>query len=101
MNKLFEAIDKLDEFIANDDYKVINYKTENTGGNTMVTMGKLNNGQYFGINDEALVIYDEDYHQAYLDGLTAGETNWEMDHQVDVFYPEDEIYQDVLNQINE
>ena len=89
---------KLTESISN--LKVKNYVAENTGGNTIVYMGQFEDGNYFRLGDENLVIFDDDYHQAYLDELTAGETDWEEVHMIDSYYYDSDEYKQVYNQIH-
>ena len=82
-----------------EDLKVKNYNIENTGGNTLVIMGQLENGNYFGLGDEWLVIFDANYHQAYLDGLTGGETDWEEEHTIDSYYMDEDEFKIIKDQI--
>ena len=63
--QLFELND-MEETTIQDQYKVEYSVVENTGGGTLVEYGKLANGLYYGLNEETLVIYNDDYHQAYL-----------------------------------
>lgn len=101
----FGGLQGLEDFFTlnesvEDGFKVKTYIVENTGGYTMVAMGQLANGKYFALSDELLGIYDEDYHQAYLDELTVGETDWEEEHLIDFYDYESAEYKIVKNQIN-
>lgn len=104
LKKMYQNVNesscKEDDGLDNN-LKVINYTVENTGGNTDVAMGKLANGQYFGLSDDGLVIFDADYHKAYLSNLTAGETNWEEEHMISSYNSSDTEYEIVLDQIDE
>lgn len=79
--------------------KVAEYTTEDTGGHVIVAMGKLTNGSYFGLSSDCLVLFDEDYHQAYLDDKIAD--GWEDEHYTTYYRYDSEEYKEVANQIDE
>lgn len=96
--QLFELND-IEEATIEDQYKIIDSVVENTGGNTLVEYGKLANGLYFGLNEEFLALYDEDYHKAYLE--LEDLFDWEEEHKVKYFTSDEAEYDIVANQSKE
>ena len=79
------------------EFRVEDYTVENTGGGTMVAMGKLKDNNYFGLSSEFLAIFDEDYHKAYL--AEEDITEWEEEHRINYFDYYDEEYNIVASQV--
>lgn len=98
--QLFELND-MEEPTIQDQYKVEYSVVENTGGGTLVEYGKLANGLYYGLNEETLVIYNDDYHQAYLNQDEEDLYQWQEDHIINAFDPDDTEYTIVANQSKE
>lgn len=79
------------------EFKVEDYTVENTGGGTMVAMGTLKDGNYFGLSSESLAIFDADYHEAYFE--LEDITEWEEEHRINYFDYYDEEYNIVASQV--
>ena len=73
-------------------------KVENTGGGTLIEFGRFENGLYYGLNEETLVIYNDDYHQAYLNQDEEDFYQWQEDHIINAFDPDDMEYSIVAGQ---
>lgn len=97
-NNWYEQLFELNDF--NDiplEFRVEDYTVENTGGGTMVAMGKLKDNNYFGLSSEFLAVFDEDYHEAYL--AEEDITEWEEEHRINYFDYYDEEYNIVASQV--
>lgn len=77
---------------------VKDFKIENTGGNIYVAWGSFENGTYFAMGSEILLVYDEDEYEAMdkddYDGYT-----WQQLHCIDNYNYDSKEYEDVLMQI--
>lgn len=95
--QLFELND-MEEGTIEDRYKIEYSTVENTGGGTLVEFGKLTSGLYFGLNEETLVVYNDDYHEAYMNQDEEDLYQWQEDHIVNAFDADNEEYKIVANQ---
>lgn len=99
-NSWYEQLFEDKEF-NEDDFKIKSSHLEDTGGHTMVLYGQLQNGQYFGLNEETLALYDEDYYKAYLQSEEIDIFEWSSNHLINVYNNDDMEYQLVANQTEE
>lgn len=97
----YEKLFELNDHDNSSNFIIKSYTVENTGGGTLVAMGTLENGKYFGLSNENLVIFDENYHLAYLDMDSDDLTDWEEEHAVEFYNEEEDEYYAVANQIKE
>ncbi len=74
------------------------FKIENTGGNIYVAWGSFEDGNYFAMGSEILLVYDEDEYIAMdredYDGYT-----WQQQHCIDSYNYDSKEYDEVLMQI--
>lgn len=76
------------------------FEIENTGGNIYVAWGEFEDGTFFAIGDDILMVYDEDEYAAMdsddYDGYT-----WQQSHTIKSFVGDanNETYMNVLKQI--
>lgn len=98
--QLFELND-MEETTIQDQYKVVTSRVENTGGGTLVEFGKFENGLYYGLNEETLAIYDEDYYIAYMNQEDEDLYDWQAKHLINIFAADDMEYSIVANQSKE
>lgn len=98
--QLFELNDVEDDTIE-DQYKVLYSVVEDTGGGTLVEFGKLASNLYFGLNEETLALYDEDYYKAYQQSDEIDIFEWSSNHLINVYNTDDMEYQLVANQTKE
>ena len=83
-----------------EDLKVKDCVIENTGGYVYVAWGSFENGTYFAISDDILLIYDEDEYKA-MDNEDYDGYEWENEHLIDSYsYLLDE-FKYVLKQVYE
>lgn len=78
--------------------KVKEFNIENTGGNVYVCWGEFEEGNFFAISDEILLIYDEDEYIA-MDNEDYDGYTWQTQHTIDSYNYDCEEYLDVLKQI--
>lgn len=94
-NQLFEL---KDYDTITKHLKVKTIKTYDTGGHTMVECGQLEDGNYFVINEETLVITDADYEEAF-DQPDVDMGQWFKEHEINTYDADfDEEYKIVANQ---
>lgn len=79
--------------------KVRDFIIENTGGNVYVAWGSFEEGNFFAISSDLVIIYDADEYKAmetdeYEDGY-----EWEQRHMVDSYSYEMPEYKDIQRQI--
>lgn len=98
--QLFELKD-MEETTIEDQYKIASSRVENTGGGTLVEFGRFENGLYFGLNEEFLTIYDEDYYTAYMNQEEEDLYDWQAKHLINIFTIDDMEYSIVANQSKE
>lgn len=97
-NNWYEQLFELNDHTnVSNEFKVKQYNKENTGGNTIVAMGQFEDGTYFGLGDETLILFDEDYHEAYL--TLEDTSDWQEEHKIKYYDYYDEEYNLVANQI--
>lgn len=79
---------------------VKDFVIENTGGGIYVAWGSFENGNYFAIGDELLMIYDEDEFVAMDSSEYQKDSyTWQLKHTIDSCSNDDKMYLDVLKQI--
>jgi len=78
--------------------KVKSFIIENSGGNIFVAWGEFDNGTYFSIGSDLLMVFDENEYMAMesddFDGYT-----WEENHTINSYSYTCEEYLDVLKQL--
>lgn len=81
-----------------EDLKVKNCVVENTGGGIYVAWGSFEDGRYFAIGDEILLIYDEDEYKA-MDNEDYDGYTWQNEHIIDSYSYELDEFKYVLKQV--
>lgn len=79
--------------------KVKDFIIENTGGSVYVAWGGFEDGTFFAISSDLILIYDEDEYKAmdtdeYKDGY-----EWQLKHIIDSYSFEMDEYKDIQRQI--
>lgn len=78
--------------------KVKDFIIEYTGGGIHIAYGSFEDGTYFAIGSEALLIYDEDEYAAMEDENYDGYT-WEQQHLINSYEYTNKNHSNVLQQL--
>lgn len=81
------------------EMKVKNSLIENTGGNVFVGYGQFENGKYFAISDDILIISDKDIYKAHYDD-NIDDYEWEQENLIDRYSFDTEEHTSVLKQVD-
>lgn len=78
--------------------KVKDFVIEQTGGYVYVAWGSFEDGTYFSISNDILVVYDEDEYKA-MDNEDYDGYEWENEHTINSYSYQLDEFKNVLKQI--
>lgn len=78
--------------------KVKDFVVEQTGGYVYVAWGSFEDGTYFAISCDCLLVYDEDEYKA-MDNEDFDGYEWENEHTINSYSYQEDEYKNVLRQV--
>lgn len=98
---IYRELSLLEDYGEEYDHAIESYREINTGGNTIIGVGKFINGLYFAMNEDYINIFDEDYAKAREQYEGNELDNWMECHIEEYITNDDPEYNEIVTQIQE